>query len=193
MAQLLEDIVDLGEYPVEDTAFRDKCRRKLDASGALVLRNFLKSEAIETIRREGEKNRHRAYYTTDKHNIYLSPENLGFPDDHPRNRQVSSSKGCITDDQIPADSALRTLYDSRAFRDFLCAVLGEASLHEYADPLSSINLHYAGENQELGWHFDNLSFAITLMIQPADHGGQFEFVRDVRSGDCGKIILHWND
>ena len=68
-----------------------------------------------------------------------------------------------------------------------CAVLGEASLHAYADPLASINLHYAAPGQELGWHFDNSSFAITLMIQAPQRGGAFEYVSGVRDADAGDM------
>lgn len=69
----------------------------------------------------------------------------------------------------------------------MCAVLDEAELHEYGDTLSSINLHYASEGQELGWHFDNSSFAITLMIQQPEKGGAFEYVKDVRDADNGEM------
>jgi len=41
-------------------------------------------------------------------------------------------------------------------------VLNEESLYKYDDNLSSINIHFAKTGQELGWHFDNSSFAITL-------------------------------
>ena len=41
-------------------------------------------------------------------------------------------------------------------------------------------MHYADEGQELGWHFDNSEFAITLLLQAPQSGGQFEFVRDLR-------------
>lgn len=50
-----------------------------------------------------------------------------------------------------------------------------------ADPLSSINIHYAETGQELAWHFDNSSFVITLMIQPAEKGRQFEYIAGVRN------------
>ncbi|MDH3275567.1 MAG: 2OG-Fe(II) oxygenase, partial [Gammaproteobacteria bacterium] len=126
-------------------------------------------------------------YTVDKHNIYLNPPDSQYPADHPRNREVASSKGCITTDQIPNSSALHTLYNAAEFREFLCAVLDEAELHEYADSMSSINLHYASEGQELGWHFDNSSFAITLMIQNPESGGVFEYVKDVRDADSGEM------
>ena len=100
---------------------------------------------------------------------------------------MASSKGCITTDQIPPSSMLHTLYDDPSFRNFLCAVLDEAALYEYADPLSSINLHYASTGQELGWHFDNSSFAITLLIEKPMGGGQFEYVKDVRDADAGEM------
>ena len=66
-------------------------------------------------------------------------------------------------------------------------MLDEESLHEYADTLSSINLHYAAAGQELGWHFDNSSFAITLLIQKPESGARFEYVKDVRDADAGHM------
>ena len=183
----LADVVDLTKYPLDDERFRQSCKHTLDKDGALVMRGFLQANAIRCVQREGEENQHLAYYTVDDHNIYLTPSDPDLPEDHPRNRRVASSKGCITTDQIPEDSALHALYDSENFREFLCAVLGESELHEYADPLSSINLHYAGEGQELGWHYDNSSFAITLMIQNPEDGGIFEYVKDVRDADGGEM------
>jgi hypothetical protein len=187
MKPSIEDVVNLAQNPLHSQDFRAESRRQLDREGALVLSDFLNSGAVESIRADGEENQHLAYYTIDDHNLYLTPPDPDYADDHPRNRLVQSSKGCITDDQIPAESALRVLYDSPEFREFLCAVLRESELHEYADPLSSINLHYAGEGQELGWHFDNSSFAITLMIQSPERGGEFEYVKDVRDADASEM------
>ena len=182
----LHDIVDTERHPLSDEAYRAECRDILAHTGALVLREFLKPEAVAAIRREGEDNEHLAFYSTQTHNVYLAPPDSDYADDHPRNRAIVSSKGCITDDIVPADSPLRLLYDAPAFREFLCRVLDERSLHAYADPLSSINLHYAKPGQELGWHFDNSAFAITLMIQPPERGGVFEYVGAVRDADRGE-------
>lgn len=183
----LASIIDLSAYPLNCEQFRVKSKQTLDARGALVLPEFMKPAAIRAIRQDGLDNQHRAFYTVSKHNIYLQPADTNYPADHPRNREVSSSKGCITTDQVPAESLLHTLYDAAEFRDFLCFVLGEIELFEYADPLSSINLHYASEGQELGWHFDNSSFAVTLLIQDPEAGGLFEYVRDVRDADNGEM------
>jgi len=148
-----------------------------------VLHNFLTEHAVDSIQQEAKEQQPLAYYTADQHTAYLDPVDPELPEDHTKNRLVNSSKGCITDDQVPAGSALRTLYNAAVFREFLCAVLGEQKLYEYADPLSSINIHYADKNQELGWHFDNSSFAITLLIQEPEAGGQFKYVIDVRDAD----------
>lgn len=183
----LYEIVNIDDYPLADRSFRDSCRSCLERDGVLVLKGFLNAMAIQAIAKDGETRSDDAYFTTGTHNIYLSPSDEKYPSEHPRNREVVSSKGCITTDQIAADSELRTLYDSPDFREFLCAVLDEDGLFEYADALSSINLHYAGHGQELGWHFDNSSFAITLMIQHPQAGGEFQYVRDVRNSDRGDM------
>jgi len=187
MNQLLTKVADLEQYPLNNEDFRVSCKSTLDENGVLVMRNFVKSEAITSILREGEENHHLAYYAANSHNIYLKSSDRQYASDHPRNRKVSSSKGCITSDQIPDASVLHTLYNAMEFRNFLCAVLDEDELHEYGDALSSINLHYANEGQELGWHFDNSSFAITLMIQNPARGGVFEYVKDVRDADSGDM------
>ena len=183
----LTGIVDLERYPLGGPAFRAACKARLDAEGALVLPGFLTAQATARIREEGEAERPRAFFRPERHNVYLTPPDPAYPADHPRNRTVLSTKGCIADDQIPADSPLHRLYDAPKMRAFLCAVLGEEALYDYADPLSSINLHYAETGQELGWHFDNSSFAVTLMIQPAERGGAFEYVSAVRDADAGDM------
>ncbi len=181
------ELLNLTKHPLSSPDFRVRCKGILDAHGVLVLPEFLRHDIIKAIRQEGLDQQQLAYYTAGNHNIYLEPADPTFGDDHPRNREVSSSKGCITTDQIPQQSYLHQLYDNYTFRDFLCDVLGEQQLYEYSDPLSSVNLHYASEGQELGWHYDNSSFAITLMIQAPKAGGVFEYVKDVRDADNNEM------
>lgn len=180
-------LVDTQRYPLAETACRSAYRETLNRSGVVVMRRFLKPVIVDAIKREGENRRHLAFFCRREHNVYLTPPDEDYPADHTRNRMVTSSKGCITTDLIPPASPLRTLYDAEVFREFLCSVLGEQSLHNYADPLSSINLHYYDPGQELGWHFDNSSFAITLMIQEPEYGGAFEYVGNMRDADKGDM------
>ena len=183
----VQQIIDTEKHPVLDEKFRAKCKDTLDQTGVLILREFLRATAIATIYQEALDGREKAYFCTQSHNVYLMEADPSFASDHPRNREVISSKGCICDDIIPAQSPLRYLYNSEDFKFFLCTILGEEALYEYADPLSSINLHYAKPGQELGWHFDNSSFAITLMIKAPEKGGQFEYVSEMRNSKKGEM------
>ncbi|MBK0090243.1 2OG-Fe(II) oxygenase [Erwinia sp. S59] len=174
-------------HPLADADWRRECREQLNQHGALVLRQFLQPNALQSIIAEGDAQRHLAYHTLSKHNVYLMKNDEAYDADHPRNRDVISTKGCITDDVIAAESPLRQLYNNELFKSFLCDVLGETALYPYADPLSSINLHYAPDGQELGWHFDNSSFAITLLVQKPRAGGVFQYVKDLRDADAGEM------
>jgi len=167
--------------------FAEQCCKTLSEEGVLVLPGFVSAIAVEQIKKEGIEIQSEAYYTQSKHNVYLAAADPEFAEEHCRNRLVDSTKGCVTTDQIPSDSLLLALYNDTDFKQFLCGVLEENALYEYADQLSSVNLHYASEGQELGWHFDNSSFAITLLIQKPSGGGEFQYVKDVRDADAVEI------
>lgn len=183
----LSEIVDLAAYPIADQSFGQACRETLNCDGALVLKGFIRPNALEAMRTEAVAKSDKAYFCAQNHSVYLTPNDPEFAEDHPKNWQVVSSKGCICDDDVAANSPLRQLYDSDVFRAFIKATTGESELHAYADPLSSINVHYHEKGQELGWHFDNSSFAITLLIQKADAGSRFEYLKDLRNADVGDM------
>ena len=187
MNKRLQEIIDYEQHPLEAKEYRSTCKEQLDANGVLILNGFLLPSVVEALVKEAHAHEHLAYYCENSHNIYLKPQDKSFPEKHPRNQTFSSSKGCITDDQVPNNSPLRVLYNAKGFRDFLCAVLAEECLYNYDDNLSSINIHYAHEGQELGWHFDNSSFAITLLIQQPKAGGSFEYIRDFRNSDNNEM------
>ena len=170
-----------ASHPIADNAYVEECRQHLDCDGALVLKGFAQIVA-ESAPREAD-----AYYTGSTHNVYLTAADPTLTDVHPHNRQVSSSKGLIADDEIPPGSALREIYNDADFKAFLCGVLGIDQIHPYADNLSSINVHFAAEGMELGWHFDNSSFAVTMLLQAADGGARFEHVPAVRNADAGDM------
>ena len=183
----VRNIIDLGKCPLEDVNFIKLCRTKISENGVLTLPNFLNEQIIKYLVEAGSDAQNMAFFSNSTHNVYLTKNNLELDDDHIFNRQVVSSKGCITDDQIPQISPLKTLYNSEIFREFLASVLGEKKLYEYADGLSSINVHYASEGEELGWHFDNSSFAITLLLQAPEAGGSFEYIKDLRDAEAGEM------
>jgi hypothetical protein len=151
------------------------------------MRGLLQPDKLAALQKESAIGLNHAYFKPQSHNIYLDKGDEALPDSHIRNRRVTSSKGCITDDQIATGSVLKQIYHHTDFISALCIILGENALFPYADSLSSVNIHYARRGEELNWHFDNSSFAVTLMIQPAISGGAFEYVRDVRDADRDKM------
>ncbi|MEM8751168.1 MAG: 2OG-Fe(II) oxygenase [Pseudomonadota bacterium] len=181
------DIVNTDLFPLSDPAFGARCNAQLNRDGVLALADFIRPDALAAMQKEAHAGRDKAYFCTQSHSVYLTPQDPDYPLNHPANRQVESSKGCICDDIVPAKSPLRTLYDAPEFRAFVMRATGENALHPYADPLSSINIHYAERGQELGWHFDNSSFAITLLIEKPDAGSRFEYIKDLRNADKNEM------
>jgi len=183
----IDRVIDLAACPLGDDGFMETCRARLDRDGVLTIPEFLREAARKTLVAEAEAESPNAFFTSATHNVYLTAPRPELGEDHVFNRQITSSKGCITTDQVPAASGLHAIYDSPDFRGFLARILGETRLYEYADPLSSINVHYSAEGQELGWHFDNSSFAVTLLLQAPEEGGAFQYVRDLRDAEAGDL------
>ena len=183
----LSNVVDLKSCPIGTQVFVKSSKDTFESEGVLMLERFLTEQAVKDLVTEAEDRKELAHYTSGTHSVYLTPHQTHLAESHIQNRQVSSSKGCITTDQIPTISGLRTIYDSDIFRKFVCSVVGVSELYEYADPLSSINVHYANEGQELNWHFDNSEFAITLLLQSPKGGGSFDYVKDLRSAEAGDM------
>lgn len=179
--------IDQVKHPITDPAYQEQCHKALAEDGALVLPRFFRSDAIETVVSQSLQQHDDVFYAGSTHNVYLTAADEALPDEHPFNRQIVSSKGLIADDQIPADSPLRDVYNSLDFQAFLCAVLGIDAVYPYADSLSSINVHFADEGRELGWHFDNSSFAVTMLLQAPEGGGRFEYVANARHTASGEM------
>ena len=179
-----ENIINLEQHPIQESDYSKSCKDQLDSKGALVMEDFLNSKTITSLQTEAKEVRHLAYFCHQNHNAYLLDPDPDFPAEHIRNLEQVSDKGCITHDQVPENSLLRTLYEWPDFRNFLKQVLGEP-VFPYADTLSSININYYEQGQQLGWHFDNASFAVTLMLQSPGQGGEFEYREKVRNSEKG--------
>ena len=183
----LASIINRDLHPIIDSNYSIMCKSQLLRNGVLVLENFLNSETLEDLKKEAQEIRPNAYFCYQKHNAFLLETDSTLPKTHIRNLEQVSDKGCIPHDKIPKSSRIRSIYESNEFRNFLERVLGE-NIFPYADNLSSININYYEKGQQLGWHYDNASFAVTLMIQSADKGGKFQYLEKLRNladGDLG--------
>ena len=53
-------------------------------------------------------------------------------------------------------------------------------LYRSADPLDALEIAIFGDGDELGWHFDNSEFSVTVMYQQAAAGGHFDYCPRLR-------------
>ncbi len=114
---------------------------------------------------------------------YLERPDDGWPDDHPRKAISRSSVHTVGYDQFPADSLIRQLFERDDVLAFLGQVLGREPLYRYADPIGALNVAVMVAGDELGWHYDQTDFVVSLAIQSSDEGGDFENVALLRSTD----------
>jgi len=86
-------------------------------------------------------------------------------------------------DVMPRESPLRRLYEWEPLRSLVEAILDRGPVYRYADPLGALNLATMGDGDVLGWHFDQTDFVVSLAIQTAEDGGDFEVHPRIRSAD----------
>jgi hypothetical protein len=67
--------------------------------------------------------------------------------------------------------------------NFIETILNRGPLFHYADPCGALNLAVMAEGDELQWHYDQTDFVVSLAIQDAETGGDFEMVPKLRSAD----------
>jgi hypothetical protein len=56
-------------------------------------------------------------------------------------------------------------------------------IYPYADPLGARNLAVMGDGDQLQWHFDQTDFVVSVALQDAEEGGDFDVSPFVRSAD----------
>ena len=183
----LGKIINYNKHPLDDPNYVNLCKKEIVENSILVLKNFLTKECLDELILEAKKLEKNAFYCSQNHTILLRQYDKSLKSDDPLNIEVKSDKGCVPHDLLNKKSKLNIIYKSSKFKKFLKNVLNLKYLYPYADTLSSINYNYYQDSQQLGWHFDNASFAITLMIQSSESGGQFEYVSKGR--DFSKNII----
>lgn len=189
----INTIVNFKDHPIENKEYIHFCFETLRKKSVLTLENFLNHECLYYIQQEALSLEVKAFYCSQKHTVLLNQYNENIEKEDPLNIEVISDKGCVPHDLIEPNSYLNLLYHSSKFKNFLINVLGINNIFPYKDTLSSINYNYYQNKQQLGWHFDNASFAITLMVQSPDKGGVFEYInkgRDYNSNFIDKDLIY---
>ena len=197
LANGLGSIIDLARYPIDaldSTAGRQlvaDAQRQLAAEGVASLPGFMRSEAVAASVRTGDELAGRAWHANQAHNAYftdLEAPALASLDRHdPRRRRLRSSQRAIAYDLLPHDLPVRRVYGDDRLLRFLEAVLDVAPLYRSADPLDGVQVSHFEPGDELGWHFDNSEFSVTLMLREPEGGGHFEWHPAIRGVDSERF------
>lgn len=186
-SQIDNNIVDLETYPIhqpDSTAYAAmvaRCRKQLRADGCVVLKGFIRDDALTAIRQETEVLAPRAHYNQTHTNPYNTDGDPALPDNHPKNVFGDRTNGFVAGDLISDDTAIRRVYHDPGFQRFIARAMDEPELHEYADPLAGLVINVLREGCQHPWHYDTNEFIVTLMTKQPDGGGQFEYCPRIRN------------
>jgi hypothetical protein len=180
-------IVDLERYPIDQpgspkfAALVSRCLDELSDDGCCVLKRFIQPRSVARMAREGEDLAPRAHRSNESHNPYFTPDEPDFPEGHPRRVFQRRTNGFVRYDLIPPGSDLRALFAFDPLTEFLRAAFGQTALYRYADPLAAMPINVMRPSDAFPWHFDTNEFTVTVVIQPAEAGGVFEYVPNIRN------------
>lgn len=178
--------IDLGRYPVaEPGPARDAViaglRAELASSGCAVLKGFIQAGRLGDLVSECDRVAVHGHRNFSRTNAYFTQDHPDLPASHPLRRFDDRSNAFVPADNFGADSILRAIYQWPAFAPFIQDALGEASFHPYADPLADVIVNLAEEGNGFPWHFDTNNYTVTLAVQNAQTGGDFEYCPGLRT------------
>ncbi len=184
-----EKLIDTTKYPIFNPEsepgqeFFKQSQKTYLEQGALALPGFILPTMIEQMAQESAEVEHLSYKQVKHHNVYLAAKDEMHPDDHPRNRQLTTTNSTISDADIQPSAMLRSIYECKEMHNFIAYVTGKSGIYPYVDALSPLNIGISRTGETLAWHFDTSDFATTLLLQTAEDGGEFEYIPHSRNAD----------
>jgi hypothetical protein len=187
----LAETVDLERYPIADRRRRvaraliADSRQALSRDGVVLLHGFARPAAVASMVGELVAALPHAY-RRDRTTlgIHLYGDDRPAPPGHAVNLPNRSRSAILAGDQIPAHGLLWSLFRWTPLTDFVAAIVGVERLHRSADPLAALTATALGDGDMHGWHFDENDFVVSLLLQEALSGGQFEVLPNAKT-DAG--------
>jgi hypothetical protein len=180
MRPVAAEYVDLEKYPLdrpgaELDAVITTARDAIDSVGCAVLKGFVRAERLPAIVAECDRTAQYGHRNVERTNPYFTADRDDVPETHPLRRFFDRSNAFVPADHFGPDSILRAIYEWPAFAPFVQAALGEERFFPYADPLADVIVNLAEEGNGFPWHFDTNNYTVTLALQNAERGGDFEY------------------
>ena len=183
----LEDFVDLEQFPIHDLTSDKRhqlvksCQQDLEKYGCAHVAQFIKPEAIANMLAEAKRLMHLARPADSRINPYLTAEDTSLDEDDPRRFFETRTSSFINSDLLEEQSILRKIYDSDVMVHFVAECLNQGPIYRWAEPLGRNPYSVMHNDDYFPWHFDGNDFTVSILVQAAQEGGDFEYVPDIRS------------
>lgn len=171
------------------------CIKQMNSDGFVSLPSFLLPDAVDRLTscileldKEGV-----GFYSTDSHNVFLDADEqiVASSPLHPSRIQLNSSKHIINaNDLLLAKEApdLNEIFMSqRSVLNFISSVM-QKKLYPSTDTFGKYYANIFREGDGLNYHFDRSEYSISLILQPSEEGGDFEFLPNSR-----RIVEGWDE
>ncbi|HCH32693.1 MAG TPA: hypothetical protein DE045_07120 [Oceanospirillaceae bacterium] len=183
----LQDFIDLEQFPIHDLtspvrqALVRSCQQDIEAYGCAHVPQFIKPEAIAAMCAEAHRLMPYARQADARINPYLTAEDTSLPERDPRRYFETRTSAFINSDHLEADSILRKIYDSDVMVHFVAECLNQGPIYRWAEPLGRNPYSVMGDGDYFPWHFDGNDFTVSILVQEAESGGDFEYVPGLRN------------
>lgn len=183
----LEEFVDLNCFPIHDlnsprrAELVAKCRADLAAVGCSHIPDFIRADAVREMREEAHRLIPHAKPADDRINPYLTADDPSLTVDHPMRTYVRRTSSFINSDLLDRSSLLRKIYDSDVMVHFISECLDAGPIYRWADPLGRNPYSVMHDGDYFPWHFDGNDFTVSILVQEADAGGDFEYCPNIRN------------
>ena len=184
-----ESIVNIEKYPIHDkrSTLRQSLvtglKAELEENLFCVLPDFIRADALQAMKDEALLLRPQANDNTSRRNCYLQPSvDAALPADHARNLMNNASSRIIPYKLLTDHSPLKAFYHWSAVRELVAEIVGDVPLFDNEDEYQPANYVCYNNGDQSSWHFDSVNaFTMTLMVQAAESGGDFELSPESRS------------
>ena len=195
------DLIDGARYPIEELghpacrALIDRCRSELDERRVCVVPGFLAPAALARMAGAAEAVAAEGYRRPGLRTCYVNSDpEPDWPEDHPGRRPLVHKTCILAYDQIRG-WAIDRLYRWPPLRGLLAEILRKPKLYLNDCPFQALNLIALKAGDQSSWHFDpSNEHTVTLLLQAAEAGGEFEIAPKLRSdsdpayGEVRKVL-----
>jgi len=183
--------IDTERYPIDAPqldayrVFIEHCQQQLAGTGALALSGFFTANIVRRLVKHSEIVKFTGHRMNGMFSAYSDnmsdADDINLPHDHPSRIRLPASHRFIPGDQFNHDNALRQLYEYAPFVAFIRTILGVQELRPINDNLGQINMLVYEPGDCNGWHFDTNAFVVSLVLQTAESGGDYQYIPGLRS------------